>query len=394
MSSPTPQEQPVETLQGKKCIKIGLPASSGDGERRFPLTPEGVAQLVERGFDVLIESGAAACIHFGDEAYSRAGAQIVDRRRALACDIVFYLPAISAADAACLRPGAVLMTLQHVESRTRESITQLLRRHIITLALDLIHDDNGNRPFADTLSEVDGRAAMAMASAMLADAVHGKGILLGGVAGVVPCEVTIIGSDIAAVAAARSAIGLGATVRMFDNDAYSLRAALGHLSGASGTPVIASALHPRVLASALRSADVVIATPTRHPLEIGLDMVAEMKRGVIAFDLTGRLSRPVFPGLERVDLSRGDNDNRPDALAACYVNAGMSVPRTAAMALSTTLMTLLDDVLICDGVANALRFNSGLSRAALTFLGKVVNADIARIMGCRALDVKLFLQFS
>lgn len=394
MSSPTPQEQPVETLQGKKCIKIGLPASSGDGERRFPLTPEGVAQLVERGFDVLIESGAAACIHFSDDAYTHAGAQIVDRRRALACDIVFYLPAISAADAACLRPGAVLMTLQHVESRTRESITQLLRRHIITLALDLILDDNGNRPFADTLSEVDGRAAMAMASAMLADAVHGKGILLGGVAGVVPCEVTIIGSDIAAVAAARSAIGLGATVRMFDNDAYSLRAALGHLSGASGTTVIASALHPRVLASALRSADVVIATPTRHPLEIGLDMVAEMKRGVIAFDLTGRLSRPVFPGLERIDLSRGDNDNRRDSLAACYVNAGMSVPRTAAMALSTTLMTLLDDVLVCDGVANALRFNSGLSCAAMTFLGKVVNADIARIMGCRALDVKLFLQFS
>lgn len=394
MSSPTPQEQPVETLQGKKCIKIGLPASSGDGERRFPLTPEGVAQLVERGFEVLIESGAAACIHFSDDAYTRAGAQIVDRRRALACDIVFYLPAISTADAACLRPGAVLMTLQHVESRTRESITQLLRRHIITLALDLILDDNGNRPFADTLSEVDGRAAMAMASAMLADAVHGKGILLGGVAGVVPCEVTIIGSDIAAVAAARSAIGLGATVRMFDNDAYSLRAALGHLSGASGTTVIASALHPRVLASALRSADVVIATPTRHPLEIGLDMVAEMKRGVIAFDLTGRLSRPVFPGLERIDLSRGDNDNRRDSLAACYVNAGMSVPRTAAMALSTTLMTLLDDVLVCDGVANALRFNSGLSCAAMTFLGKVVNADIARIMGCRALDVKLFLQFS
>lgn len=394
MSSPTPQEQPVETLQGKKCIKIGLPASSGDGERRFPLTPEGVAQLVERGFEVLIESGAAACIHFSDDAYTRAGAQIVDRRRALACDIVFYLPAINAADAACLRPGAVLMTLQHVESRTRESITQLLRRHIITLALDLILDDNGNRPFADTLSEVDGRAAMAMASAMLADAVHGKGILLGGVAGVVPCEVTIIGSDIAAVAAARSAIGLGATVRMFDNDAYSLRAALGHLSGASGTTVIASALHPRVLASALRSADVVIATPTRHPLEIGLDMLAEMKRGVIAFDLTGRLSRPVFPGLERIDLSRGDNDNRRDSLAACYVNAGMSVPRTAAMALSTTLMTLLDDVLVCDGVANALRFNSGLSCAAMTFLGKVVNADIARIMGCRALDVKLFLQFS
>lgn len=393
--APTPQEQPVETIASRRYITLGLPAGSTRGERRFPLTPEGAAMLVERGFEVRLESGAADCIHFDDEAYRRAGARIVSRTEALDCDIVLLLPAISANDARRLKNGSVLLSLSHLEGRTPEAIVELLKRHIITIALDLITDDNDNHPFADILAEVDGRAALAIASSLLADPVHGKGILLGGIAAIVPCEVTIIGSDLAAVAAARAAIGLGATVRMFDNDVYRLREAIRSLSSAAGTSVIASSLHPRVFASALRSADIVIATPTRHPLEIGSDLVAEMKRGVIAFDLTGRHSRPVFPGLKQIDLADAPSCNGlADSLAACYINAGSAVPRTAAMALTTTLTTLLDDVLVCEGISNALRFNSGLARAALTFLGKAVNTDIARLAGCQPIDINLFLQFT
>lgn len=395
-NTPTPQEQPVETVTGRRKITLGLPAGSTPGERRFPLTPEGAAMLAERGFDVRLESGAAECIHFPDEAYRRAGTRIVSRAEALGCDIVLLLPAITAEDARRLKTGAVLLSLSHFENRTAASVAELLRRHIITIALDLITDESDNRPFADILAEIDGRAAMAIASSLLADPVHGKGILLGGIAAVVPCEVTVIGSGLAAVAAARTAAGLGATVRMFDNDVYSLREAVHSLSGATGTSVIASALHPRVFASALRSADIVIATTTRHQLEIGSDMIAEMKRGVIAFDLTGRRTHPVFAGLRQVDLADVTACScRPDSLvAACYTNAGSAVPRTAAMALTTTLMTLLDDVLVCEGISNALRFNSGLAGAALTFLGKAVNADAARIAGCQPIDIRLFLQFS
>lgn len=390
---PTPQEQPAPAATARRRITIGLPATAGDGERRFPLTPEGAAMLVERGFDVLAERGAAACIHFSDDAYRRAGARIVERPEALGCDIVFYLPAIGPADIRRLRSGAVLFTLLHMESRTPEAVRALLARHTITIALDLVTDDNDNRPFADILSEVDGRAAMAIASALLADPVHGKGILLGGVAAVVPCEVTILGSDIAAEAAARSAIGLGATVRMFDNDAYSLRAVVGRLS-ASGASVIASGVHPRVLESSLRSADIVIATPTRQPIVLSDAMMDGMKRGVVAFDLTGR-RRPMFPGLERVDLGAGYSPGAAgDTLAACYVNTGMAVPRTAAMAMTTTLMTLIDDVLVNEGVTNALRFNTGLSRGAVTFLGKAVNSDIAHIAGTSAIDINLLTHFS
>ena len=393
MTSPTPLEQPCDVLTDRRRVTIGLPAAATSGERRFPLTPEGAGLLVERGFEVRLEAGAADVIHFSDDRYRRLGVKITDRREALAADIVLHLPAISRRDAEKLKPGAVLLSLLHPESQTPEAILTLLRRHVIAIALDLFADPAGHRPFADILSEVDGRAAMAIASSLLADPVHGKGILLGGVAGIVPCEVTIIGSDIAARAAARSAMGLGATVRMFDNDVYRLREALQELGEQK---VIGSSLHPRVFASALRTADVVVATSMRQPIELSLDVIAEMKRGVIAFDLAAQGTSRLFQGLDCVDLALASGqDNSPrDAVRTCYVNAGSAVPRTAAMALSTTFLTFFDDITVCDGISNAIKFNKGLSQAAYTFLGKAVNAQIARIINQRELDINLFIQFS
>ena len=393
MNAPTPQEQPIEVITAKRRVTIGLPAASSPNERRFPITPEGAAMLCERGFELKMEEGAANVIHFSDDTYRRGGVKIVNRRESLGCDIVIHLPAISPTDATGLKPGAVLLSLLHAEHQNPAAVRVLLQRHIISIALDLVEDSKGNRPFADILSEIDGRAAMAIASSLLADPVCGKGILLGGVAGIVPCEVTIVGSGIAARAAARSAIGLGATVRMFDNDVYRLREALHEIGEQS---VIGSSLHPRVFANALRSADVVIATATRYPLEISVAVVDEMKRGVIAFDLahTGRTS--VFPSLRCIDLAMAAASDCSPArqVRTCYVHAGSAVPRTAAMALSTTLLTFFDEITVCDGLPNALKFNKGLSCAAYTFMGKIVNSEIASLMGQRTIDITLFLQFS
>lgn len=391
-TTPTPQEQPVETVAGRRHITIGLPAGSTRGERRFPLTPEGAAMLAERGFDVKLEAGAADCIHFSDEAYRRAGARTVSRAEALGCDIVLLLPAIPAADARRLKTGAVLLSLSHFESRTSEAVAELLRRHVITIALDLITDESDNRPFADILAEIDGRAAMAIASSLLADPVHGKGILLGGVAAVVPCEVTVIGSGLAAVAAARTAIGLGATVRMFDNDVYRLREALMSL----GPGVIGSSFHPRVFLSALRSADIVIATDvSARASAINSDSVGQMKRGVVCFDLSSSPGH-TFPSMQTVDLDLASpaDTNPSEQQRICYINAGNAVPRTVAMALSNTFVSMLDDILVCEGVANALRLNNGLRRAAFIFLGKCVDPTVAALLRVRLMDINLFLQFS
>lgn len=374
----------------RRNITIGLPAPAPGEDRRFPLTPEAAGMLVERGFTVKMQKGGSAAIHYPDLRYQQQGVEIVERAEALRTDMVIYLSPLSPADARGLKRGSMLMTLFPAVAADPEVVKTLLIKGIITIALDHITDDSGHTPFADILAEIAGRASMATASALLADSVHGKGILLGGIAGIVPCEVTILGSGIDAIAAAQSAMGLGATVRMFDNDSYRLRAALRQL----GQGIAGSALHPRVLINALRSADVVVATDVRPLHIISADVVAEMKAGVITFDLTSGI-RSVFPSMPKVDLGNASAaDNTMDGRRVCYINPANAVPRTVAMALSNTFLTMITEIFTCDGMTNALMLNRGLQNAALTFLGKPVNAEIGALVGLRAVDINLILQFS
>lgn len=391
MEVPTPLEQALREAATERAAVIGLPACADEGDHRFVLTPEGASQLVERGFRVKMESGAANHIHYSDEAYARCGVEIVDRAEAFGCDIVVYLPVLSAHDVRLMRRGALLLTFLHAGADSAPGWECILRRHIITIALDRVSDAAGQCPFADILADIAGRAAIAIASSLLADAVHGKGILLGGVPGVVPCEVTVIGADLGGISAAASAIGLGATVRIFDNDTYRLREALRQL----GPGAIGSALHPRVLVSALRSADIVVATDAAGDIVVDGPTEDLMKSGVLTFDLSDGPSR-VFPSMPVVDLDMASPyDCNPTArVRLCYVNAGNAVPRTAAMALTNAMVAMMDDIFVCDGVGNALRLNAGLRAGAVTFLGKCVNVEVANAIGQRPVDINLILQFS
>ena len=386
-SSLTPQPQEVATAVRPQRLTIGLPASGSASERRFPLTPEAAAMLNDSGCLVKIQRGAAGVIHYSDNQYLKAGAAVVDRDEALACDVVIHTAPISVADIRKMRRGAMLLSLLNLHSQSAEAIKELLRRHIIAVALDLICDSNGHTPFHDILSEIDGRAAIAVSSSLLAHPGHGKGILLGGIAGIIPCEVTIIGSGIAACAAASSALGAGAMVRMLDNDVYRLREASHNVPG-----IITSALHPRVIANALRSADVVIATDVTPSYTINSDMVDQMKRGVVVIDLNYDTA-PMFPSLPGIDMAMLPSD-RSFGGRVCYTGVGNAVPRTAAMALSNTLLSFMHDILSCDGVTNTVRLRPGLQRAVYTFLGKAVNHRIARLAGVREMDINLLLSCS
>lgn len=392
---PETLEAPCATERRRRSMTIGLPAGSDADERRFPITPEGIEQLRDLGYTVKMQSGAAASIHYNDNAYSRCGAEIVTESEALSCDIVIHMSPLTMAQAGKLRRGAMLLTMLKSSKQTRETIKVLLDKRIIAIAVDLIADSHGNHPFADIMCEIEGRASVTMAAALLADSLYGKGILLGGVAGIVPCEVTILGSGIAAFAAARSAIGAGAVVRMFDNDIYRLRQASRDL----GDAVISSSLHPKVLTTALRTADVIINTLEREALKpLGSDMADVMKRGAIVFDLSPEGDGSLFPTLPAVNAALrdirtiNDRDNNPTRL--CITSVGGTVPRTAAMALTNTFVTTLRSLSTCDGSGNALKLLPGLQGAAYTFLGHAVNPDIAAVAGVRHVDISLYLSLS
>ncbi len=163
--SPVPSPQAVVSEQSRRHITIGLPAVAAAGERRFPLTPEGAGMLVEKGFTVKIEAGAGAPIHYPDNAYAREGARICDRSGVLGCDIVISLAPLSVGDIRKMRRGAMLLSMLAQCRFAKDSVMALLERSIMAIAIDLIEDQYGNTPFADILSEIDGRAAVAIASA-------------------------------------------------------------------------------------------------------------------------------------------------------------------------------------------------------------------------------------
>lgn len=385
------QEQLCAVAMGRRVFSIGLPRNAEAAEKRFPLTPEGVGLLVEQGFTVRIEQEAGSTIHYTDAAYARVGALVCGRDEALSADIVVSLPVPEPADIRRMRRGAMLLTLFRTGRFDRMTVKELLSRNIVTIGLDLITDKRGNAPFADLLAEIDGRAAVSRASSLLADSKHGKGILLGGIAGVVACEVAVIGSGISACAAARSAIGLGAMVRMLDNDVYRLREAQREV----GCGAVVSSLHPRALETALRTADVIVYTDVEPGIVIDSGQIELAKRGVIIFDLSADAGK-AFPSLPTVDLSRSRPvDLSPtSASRVCYVNAGGLVPRTAAMGLSDALLAMFGEILTCEGLTNALKLIPGMQRAALTFLGKPVNADIAMVAGMRHVDINIYLTLS
>lgn len=403
MTDMTPQEAPLAAATMRRRATIGLPKCVNPAEKRFPLTPEAVESLVAQGFGVVMESGGAASIHYGDTAYVKAGATMASRRETLQADIVIHLAPLPVADIRQLRRGVMLLSLANFSRPSAaEVIRELLARRVINIAIDLISDEAGNRPFGDILSEINGRSAMTVAAAMLADPVNGKGILLGGIAGVVPCEVTVIGSCLAACAAARSAMGLGAVVRMFDDDVYRLRTAVRQL----GNAVIGSSIHPHALENALRTADVVVVTDRESPLPLDGRIECLLKRRVLLFDLSPCPGK-CFPGISTVDLGEaGGSDcgsiytlmNRLGESGGwrhtCFVNAGSAVPRTTAMALSDTFVTLLNHISGCEGQGTALPLTPGLQGATLTFMGKAVNEHVARLADMRYTDIRLLLSLS
>ncbi len=388
MSRPEELEILFKTKTGRRRFSIGVPAPSG---RLVPLTPEGVSILVSQGIDVKIERGAGLNLHYDDDRYARSGATIVERPEAFASEVIIYLSAMTERDAMYVRPHAVLMTLAETVARNAAAASILLARRVTALAIDNVGDARGNYPLRDILGEAGGRAVVTLAASILADPVNGKGILLGGVAGVNPCEVVVLGSGVAAMATARSAVGQGAMVRIFDNNTYGLRNATVHI----GPGVICSSLHPRIIGRALASADVVVATALTTRFAVGDSVIDSMKRGVVIFDLDSRSGMsPVFPTLRCVDLANGidgiDNGDR-----VCYINAIHAVPRTVAMAITNDIVLLVDRMFGSGaGLRNVAKTDAGIRESIAFFLGHVVNADTAKRLGTKQIDINLLLTFS
>lgn len=392
MFKPEQLEQLFTTIDSRRRFTLGMPLTAGTDCPLTLLTPEGVSMLVSQGIEVKVEKNIGRTIHYDDSRYSRAGAEVTSRQETLSCDVVVYAGRLTPDEAQLLKPHAVLLTLLLNQPIHPETAQVLLNRRVTMLALDRVRDHRGLCPLADILGEVSGRSAITVATSLMADPLVGKGILLGGVAGVNPCEVTILGTGMSALAAARSAIGLGGMVRLFDSDPYCLRMAMAEL----GPAVIGSALHPIVLGHALASADIIIATRISRHFAIDDSVIDNMKQGVIIIDLNHHDGiSGIFPTLRCMDITTAVAQKAEPGRNLCLINPIGTVPRTAAMALTNDIVPIIDRIFGSGrGLMNVLKTDNGLRSATVFFRGRIVNREVAEKLAAKWIDINLLLSFS
>lgn len=381
-----PQEQLLGIKPGSRHLSIGLPAEHNGGEKRFPLTPEGVALLTREGFAVLIERGAGEGIKYSDLHYTEAGAQAVESAEVFRCDVVLKITPLNEEEAASIRPGGLLLTLLQPQYQSASVLKVLMQKRVTAVAIDRVVDDKGRYLFADILDEIDGRAAIVLASELLSNRSGGKGVLLGGVPGVAAAEVLIIGGGLAGRAAARAASGLGALVRIFDNDFYRLRATQLEV----GPSVFTSNMHPHVLENAMRSADVVIGTEVPDRGRLGMNYVEMMKRGALLFDLCMDQGG-CFETSSCSEAPCNKVYEQCGVLHYCLSSVGSAVARTASMALSNLLVPLLIELNDPAMLYGHIKTDDRLRNAVYLFGGKLTHKELSLRLGLPYYDMALFM---
>ena len=274
-----PKEEHLDTTVKNRRISIGIPSDNKEDEKRVALTPESVNLLVESEIEVIVQKGAGLGANYTDKDYSENGAIISDSpARVYSSDVVIKVAPFSEEETEYLKGNQVVMSYLNILKLNEETLSKLIRKKVTALAFEKIRDENGVMPVVESMSEICGITSLLIASEYLSNMHGGKGVMLGGITGVTPTEVVIIGANTAGEYAARAAIGLGSTVKIFDNSLHKLRKFQNQL----GQRLQTSVFHPQVLLKALKSADVLIGAIELEDLRswyyITEDMVRTMKK--------------------------------------------------------------------------------------------------------------------
>ncbi|MEG1522348.1 MAG: alanine dehydrogenase [Bacteroidales bacterium] len=386
-----PEEKRVAIRERSNTLLIGIPRECREFEKRLPLTPEAVAILCDQGHHVILEAGAGEPIHYADHVFSEAGAEIAsDAARVWECDIVIKVSSPTPREVSMMKNRATLISLIQLSLFSPETLNIMAERRINAVAYEFITDEQGGHPIINQIREIEGRTAIVLAADLLTNESGGKGILLGGCAGVSPTEVVILGAGRAGSEAARTAVSLGALVKVFDNHVDALR----NLQRALGASTFTSTLHPHVLLNALRSADVVIGALRIEKGEkhyfVSADMVRQMKAGSLIIDLSvdqgGCFETSVCPSnLYEVFFEQYG------VLHYCLPNISSRVARTTTISLSNHLLPMLQDMAEAGTMNDYLRENSCFRSGIYFYNGKLVNPTIGEHFDYPWSDIMLFL---
>ena len=290
-----------------------------------------------------------------------------------------------------MKSRANVFSFLQMQLLSAATLDLMVEKRINALAYELIYDDSQISPFITAISEIEGACSIAVASELLSNAHGGKGILLGGVPGISPTEIVIIGAGVAGTVAARTALAVGATVKIFDNDINKLR----RINHELGRMVFTSVLQPNVLRNVFRSADVVIGAMQyvnkTHFYRISTDLIREMKAGSIIMDLRMSQGGCFETTMEACLPQHPEIFERFGVLHFCELSISSRVARTASIALSNIFVPMFTTISECGGVGQCARFDRGFAAGFYMYAGKMVNSYVANHYNMPVSDIGLFL---
>ena len=384
------QEEVLDIPHRAKSLLIGIPKEVAFQENRIGLIPDAVGVLVANGHEVMVESGAGDGSRYSDHDYAEAGARIVfEKEEVYKCPILVKTAPPVEADLPYLQMHQIIISPLHLSALKKELVEKLMAKKITALAIENIKDENQNYPILRSMGEIAGSAVMLIAGQYLSNFNQGKGVLLGGISGVPPTKVVIIGADIIGEFATRNALALGASVKVFDNNVSRLQRLQNNL----GQRVWTSVLEPKILAKQLKTCEVAVGALRneigRAPIVVTEEMVAAMRPGSIIIDVaidrggcfeTSELTNHENPIITKHNVIHYGVPNIPSGFA-----------RTASQAISNVLMPLLIQVGDMGGLEEIIWQQVHLREGIYLYKGALTDFYISEKFQLKFTDLNLLI---
>ena len=386
-----PQEEVLEVPTKKSKLFIGIPKEISIQEKRVPLIPDAVSLLVNHGHRILIESGAGEGAKFSDTDYSEAGAEICDSpKEVYKADLILKVEPPTLEELDLMQMNQTLISALQLPIQPKDFLAKLIKKKVTAIAYDYIKDDDGIYPIVRAMSEIAGNSSILIAAEHLSNNMGGQGLIFGGISGVSPTFVVILGAGTVGEFAARSALGLGATVQIFNNSIYKLR----RLQDNIGQRISTSIIQPNVLTKALKRADVVIGAMRapdggRTPCVVSERMVEEMKKGSVIVDVS--IDKGGCFETSKVTSHENPTYSVHDVIHYCVPNIASRVARTASYALSNVFAPALIEAGVYGGIENTIRKYKGIQNGIYVYQGILTNKYLAESYGLPYKDLQLLI---
>jgi alanine dehydrogenase len=386
-----------ETLEETLDIKpkgaelfIGIPKETSFSENRIALTPEAVSVMTANGHRVVVETKAGMGSSYSDKDYSEAGAKIAyDKKEVYECDILVKSAPVSEAECELLKYGQYIISPIHLAVMQRDILQKMMDKKITALSFENLKDDSGHNPIVRSMSEIAGSAVMLIAGQYLSNANNGKGVLVGGISGIPPTKVIIIGAGIVGEYAARTALAMGASVKIFDNSIYRLKRLQNNIGGRLWTSVI----EPKILAKQLKTCDVAVgalsSTGGRTPIVVTEETVSNMRPGSVIVDVS--IDRGGCFETSEVTTHEKPVFKKYDVIHYCVPNIPSGFARTASQAISNVLMPLLLETGEDGGIDNVIWYKINIRSGIYLFKGSLTNFYLSERFDLKYTDLNLLI---